>query len=315
MLVSNVSVVTQVLRKWIRTTKLILLLDDCQKLYTDYSISTRNCVDLSLLARSVDNPRWKGKYSNPIGLARLVETYEELALPKGRITRSNWEAKLSDQQQDCMCNHSVTMHSPIHMLTRFSCVADAANDGHSGFTIYTRLIAMAQSMANIPQPEYFSFDFVRGRLCQPSGMHWYPYNPDYDPGPPPPPKEPKTDKALNGKTAKTAVAQIHGVPAPTSSPAINRKHNRPPHLQHAGINLGMSMAPDHPPTTASQNRQFPSYVPPRYAFTRASQRQPMQRPTSILPTQPLAASLLQQGLPASRRRQGQGDAAPAPTGS
>lgn len=64
-------------------------------------MSTRNCVDLSLLARTVDNAKWKGKYSSPIGLARLCKTYEELDLPKGKITRSNWELLLSDIQQDC----------------------------------------------------------------------------------------------------------------------------------------------------------------------------------------------------------------------
>lgn len=76
--------------------------DDCKKLYTDYAVTTRSCVDLSLLARSVDNPRWKGKYSLPIGLMRLCEAYEELTLSKGKVQRSNWEAVLSEQQQECM---------------------------------------------------------------------------------------------------------------------------------------------------------------------------------------------------------------------
>ena len=43
---------------------------------------------------------------------------------------------------------------------------------------------MAQSMATIPKPVYYKFDAVRGRLCEPSGMHWAPFNPNYDPGPP-----------------------------------------------------------------------------------------------------------------------------------
>lgn len=60
----------------------------------------KGCIDLSLLARSVDS-RWKGKYTNPIGLANLVATYEFLALGKGKITRSNWEAELSFSQQEC----------------------------------------------------------------------------------------------------------------------------------------------------------------------------------------------------------------------
>jgi hypothetical protein len=75
---------------------------DVKKLWNDYRINTRNCVDLSLLARTVDNARWKGKYAQPIALARLCEAYEELSLAKGKITRSNWERELTDPQQQCM---------------------------------------------------------------------------------------------------------------------------------------------------------------------------------------------------------------------
>ena len=73
---------------------------DAKKVYRDCGVSMKSCVDLSLLARSADS-RWKGKYSNPIGLANLVATYEFLALGKGKITRSNWEAQLSFNQQEC----------------------------------------------------------------------------------------------------------------------------------------------------------------------------------------------------------------------
>ncbi|RDB28430.1 Werner Syndrome-like exonuclease [Hypsizygus marmoreus] len=154
---------------------------DVKKLYKDYGVSTRNCVDLSLFARSVDNDRWKGKYSSPLGLARLVETYENLLLPKGRITRSNWEDELNTQQ-----------------------IEYAGNDAHAGFVIYERLAAMALSMEKIPKPAYYSFDAVRGRLCEPSGMHWMSYNPDYDPGPPPPPKPPKPPTARDIRRAAAA---------------------------------------------------------------------------------------------------------------
>ena len=74
--------------------------DDAGKVYRDCGVSMKGCVDLSLLARSVDS-RWKGRYTNPIGLANLVATYEFLALGKGKITRSNWEAQLSFSQQEC----------------------------------------------------------------------------------------------------------------------------------------------------------------------------------------------------------------------
>ncbi|KAK7064521.1 exonuclease domain-containing protein, partial [Favolaschia claudopus] len=74
---------------------------DARKLYNDFSVNLRNCVDLSLLARSVDNARWKGKYSDPIGLARLIGVYEDRLLTKGRITRSNWENVLDAAQREC----------------------------------------------------------------------------------------------------------------------------------------------------------------------------------------------------------------------
>lgn len=84
--------------------------EDAKKVYRDCGVSIRGCVDLSLLARSVDS-RWKGRYSNPIGLANLVATYEFLALGKGKITRSNWEAQLSSNQQECECHLDALLRS------------------------------------------------------------------------------------------------------------------------------------------------------------------------------------------------------------
>ncbi|EPQ60975.1 ribonuclease H-like protein, partial [Gloeophyllum trabeum ATCC 11539] len=144
---------------------------DCKKLYQDHGVCLRNCVDLSCLARSADNARWKGKYSQPIGLARLVAVYEELELPKGRVQRSNWERPLNVKQQDY-----------------------AANDAHSGFIIYTKLIAMAELVQPKPLPLYYTFDVSEGLLVDTSGQPWSPMNPNYDPGPPPPPKEKKERK-------------------------------------------------------------------------------------------------------------------------
>ncbi|EKM60759.1 uncharacterized protein PHACADRAFT_48952, partial [Phanerochaete carnosa HHB-10118-sp] len=148
---------------------------DCKKLWNDYQVNTRNCVDLALLARTVDNARWKGKYSQPIGLARLCETYEELSLTKGKITRSNWEAVLSEAQ-----------------------VQYAANDCHSGLTIFKRLFPMTLTMNPLPLPSFYSFDLYKGLTYVPSidDPHtlWRPYNPFYDAGPPPEPKPPKEKK-------------------------------------------------------------------------------------------------------------------------
>ncbi|KAH9921460.1 ribonuclease H-like domain-containing protein, partial [Fomitopsis serialis] len=100
---------------------------DCMKIYRDFSLICRNCVDLSLLARTVDNDRWKGGYRQSIGLNRLCEAYEELSLVKGKITRSNWELMLSEAQQEY-----------------------AANDSHSGYALYRRLAAMANAMSSAP---------------------------------------------------------------------------------------------------------------------------------------------------------------------
>lgn len=158
---------------------------DCQKLYQDWGISVRNCVELALLARSVDNARWKGKYTNPLGLSRLLETYVGFSLAKGKVQRSNWEQRLSLAQQDY-----------------------AANDARAGYAIFTRLITLAQNMPNM-DPYYYSFSVVNGFVLDHLGIsQWIPHNPFYDPGPPPPPKEPKELKERKKKTS-----------APTSSAA------------------------------------------------------------------------------------------------
>src|ERR1700733_11270920 len=75
-------------------------LDDCKKLWKDHRVSVRNCVDLAVLARSVDE-RWKGPYGGGIGLSRLVDTYLGRKLAKGRAQTSNWEVELTTQQKEC----------------------------------------------------------------------------------------------------------------------------------------------------------------------------------------------------------------------
>ena len=167
-------------------------LEDCKKLWTDHRVDTRNCVDLSLLARTVDNARWKGKYANPIGLSRLCEAYEELTLNKGKVQTSNWEKPLDLRQQEC------TLHVGLYDLPYFFSVnpdftsIDAANDCHAGLVLYKRLADMAVVMNPAPHRVWYSFDTISGMLYQPSsGVLWRPFNPYYDPGPPPPPKPPK----------------------------------------------------------------------------------------------------------------------------
>ncbi|KAF9243872.1 ribonuclease H-like domain-containing protein [Melanogaster broomeanus] len=159
---------------WIKAG--VSIQNDCKKLHNDYKVSVRNCVELSLLARTVDNARWKGKYTAALGLARLLETYETATLAKGKGQRSNWELPLTEQQQEY-----------------------AANDAHAGYVIYSRLYAMAQAMDPIPLSTYYSFSVINGFLFDHLGVSpWQAQNPFYDPGPPPPPKEPKDpDKTQN----------------------------------------------------------------------------------------------------------------------
>jgi hypothetical protein len=158
---------------------------DCKKLYADWKVTVRNCVDLSLLARCVDNARWKGRYTDPIGLARLVETYEGYSLAKGKkAQRSNWEAQLSKIQQDY-----------------------AANDAHSAFTIYSKFAKMAQTMAATPKPIYYSFDAINGLLCKPSGAPWSPVNPDYNPSLLPPNSTLTTNKARVKTAAPVTISK------------------------------------------------------------------------------------------------------------
>ncbi|EIN13626.1 ribonuclease H-like protein [Punctularia strigosozonata HHB-11173 SS5] len=162
----------------------VAILDDCKKLFRDYHINVRSCVELALLARSVDNANWKGKYSHPLGLARLLETYKGFTLEgKGKIQRSNWEALLSDKQQEY-----------------------AANDAHAGLAIYNHLLELLAAMENPTPAQYYSFDCLDGAAVYsstftlPSAVPWQAQNPNYDPGPMPDPKE--KEEKLKAKQEK-----------------------------------------------------------------------------------------------------------------
>jgi len=157
---------------------------DCKKLYADWNVTVRNCVDLSLMARCVDKTRWKGRYTDPIGLARLVETYEGYSLPKEKVQRSNWEAQLSKIQQDY-----------------------AANDAHSALIVYSKFVKMARNMAVAPNPVYYSFDAINGLLCKSSGAPWSPVNPNYNPSLLPPNSTLTTNKARVRAAAPVTVSK------------------------------------------------------------------------------------------------------------
>ncbi|KAI0080064.1 ribonuclease H-like protein [Panus rudis PR-1116 ss-1] len=160
---------------------------DCKKLWTDYNVNCRNFVDLALLARSVDNARWKGRWSDPIGLSRLCEHYFQAALSKGRVQRSDWSAYLKDNQ-----------------------VEYAANDCHSGFMLYKRLMRMLPFVTPVPQRIYFTFDCMYGYLYEPSidqpAKLWQPHNPFYDPGPLPEPKPKDESQTSTSPIASSSTA-------------------------------------------------------------------------------------------------------------
>ena len=204
--------------------------DDCQKLYSDWGVSVRNCVNLSLMARSVDNARWKGRYTNPIGLSRLLETYDMTTLAKGKVQRSNWENFLTKSQQVCKC--PILVYPRLDVVKPFSnlpCnyiiliwLSDAANDAHAAYTIYDRLLQLAQVSQPVLHPIYYSFDCIGGALLDPHGHSWVPHNPNYDPGPPPPPKEPKEKPSAQNQLSLSLPGEMHSVipisdQAPTSS--------------------------------------------------------------------------------------------------
>ncbi|KAA1468461.1 ribonuclease H-like protein [Dentipellis sp. KUC8613] len=154
---------------------------DCKKLFKDRGVSVRRCVDLALLARSVDS-RWKGKYGNSIGLARLSEIYLARTLPKGPVRMSNWEAHLNDAQLNY-----------------------AANDCQSSLMVYYKLFARAVSSNPIPEEEFYTFDAIRGVLRDPFGRPWFPFNPFYDPGPPPPRPPKVSDVVVVDELVETSI--------------------------------------------------------------------------------------------------------------
>ena len=53
-----------------------VVIGDSQRLYRDFYVSTRSCIELSYLARYVEKGRWPGPLRDLISLARLVHTYE-----------------------------------------------------------------------------------------------------------------------------------------------------------------------------------------------------------------------------------------------
>jgi len=156
----------------------VAIQNDAKKLYNDWRVPMYNCVDLSLLARTVDNARWQGKYNASLGLARLIESYEYRLMAKGKTTRSNWEAYLDANQLEY-----------------------AGNDAHAGYVIYRKLEPMKALLQDPPESVWYSFNLISGQLMTSDGHQWHANNPNYDPGPPPPPRLPREAADTSGAEA------------------------------------------------------------------------------------------------------------------
>ena len=136
---------------------------------------------------------------------------------------SDWQALLTLQQQKCTCLQ--TQSTPQYKFISF---ADAADDAHAGLAIYNHLYAMLGTTAPVPSPSCYSFDCVRGRLCQPSGAHWSAYNPHYDPGPPPPPKDPNHQGGvITNSTSRqpTPAGLLEAAPISQNRPPVRRRNH------------------------------------------------------------------------------------------
>jgi len=86
---------------------------------------------------------FRGPYSAPVGLARLTEMYTGIVLTKGKITRSNWEAVLTQAQ-----------------------LTYAALDAYAGYIVYAHLVKLFNLLEPTQRPRrrFYAFDCIRGTL-------------------------------------------------------------------------------------------------------------------------------------------------------
>ncbi|KAF5374912.1 hypothetical protein D9758_000071 [Tetrapyrgos nigripes] len=158
---------------------------------------------------------FRGRYRDPIGLARLVKAYHNKELPKEmKITRSNWEAELNARQ-----------------------ISYAAADARAGYTLYEHLLGLFFALPEDKRPKrkYYAFDCIQGELFLPTDPEsrepiydpapsqptntlpplpdslprekWSLHNPEYDTGPMPPKKEKKDKDRAKGKDGRSAAEE------------------------------------------------------------------------------------------------------------
>ena len=102
----------------------------------------------------------------------------ERGLQKGRISRSDWQAELSEEQQNCMFDDPRLDYALFELIP--TCPnADAANDAHAGLMIWKALMRRAEAMDPVPDPDYYSFSLRGGVLRDDQDRPWFPFNPNY----------------------------------------------------------------------------------------------------------------------------------------
>ncbi|KZS95636.1 ribonuclease H-like protein, partial [Sistotremastrum niveocremeum HHB9708] len=93
--------------------------DDAKRLYEDYNLDVKSCIDLSALAKLVDSTWSSQSNIRVIGLARLAQEYLSLQLVKDKTSRSNWEKVLTQRQIEYAANDAavaVAIYSKLDLL-------------------------------------------------------------------------------------------------------------------------------------------------------------------------------------------------------
>lgn len=119
--------------------------DDVLKLYRDFGILSRACVELGAMVRHADPDFGKIYKRNIVSLDKMAAMYLKKTLAKPPVRTSNWEMQpLSLEQITCMytiCGSCIRPGSHISART------DAANDAHAGLMILRKLQGVALEQA------------------------------------------------------------------------------------------------------------------------------------------------------------------------
>jgi len=128
---------------------------------------------------------------------------------------------------------------------------------------------MVNSSSTPPESVWYTFDSVRGRLCQPSGEQWRAYNPTYDPGPPPPPRVSKEPKAADDEASNNSSG-----PSQLPDNKLENRLNKRPFRARGRTGRFVSSRPQAPDpsfwghknvgNSGSSNRQFSASVAPSH---------------------------------------------------